>query len=92
MAVTVCPATVTEPLKVLCKGFGLAVTVTDPDPVAVAGLTVIHELFEIAVHVHSDATAVTFTVAVPPVPAKFIVPGLTVYVQPAVPNCCTEIE
>jgi hypothetical protein len=85
VTVTVCPATVTLPVRdPLPEGLAATLSVTDPLPLPVLGLTVMNDAPLEAFHVggsQSSGAAVTLTVAVPAPPPALTEGGETVNVQ-----------
>jgi hypothetical protein len=82
LTVTDWPATVTTSVRGLVVALAVAVRVTLPSPVPLAGDTVIHEAVVEAVQLQ-PAAAVTVTDALPPLPGVLTVVGVTVKLQPA---------
>jgi hypothetical protein len=87
VTVTVCPATLTVPVRELVLEFAAIVSVTDPFPLPDAGLTVIHAALLDAVQAQ-PAGAVTLTLDVPAPAATDSVVGDAENVQ-ATPACVT---
>ncbi|SRR6266536_5165453 len=75
------PAMVRVALRAL-PVLAAAVTLTDPLPVPLAGLTVAHPAGDDAVQVQDGLLAVTDTLAVPPAAEKFVEAGSMLKVQP----------
>jgi hypothetical protein len=87
VTVTVRPATVNVPVRCDEPVLAATVNVTVPLPVPLLpAVTVIHEAFDAALHVHPEV-ALTFTLFVEvPAATLIVLLGETLYVQ-AVPSC-----
>jgi hypothetical protein len=73
VTVTVCPATVTVPVREVVAVFAATVSVVVPLPEPLAGDTVIQAAFEDAVHVHPLVAFTVRLVVPPPLPTDALV-------------------
>ena len=78
----VCPAMVIVPVRSLASAFGAALYDTAPDPAPDAPLvTISQSAFDVAVHAHAGADALTTTLPLPPAAATVSPPGEIVKVH-----------